>query len=104
MSLSESITSMRTMLDNCEKEVGSLNNGRKASASRARLSLQQIKKQCHSLRKDITCHTKALPTKTRVKKVVEPVAPAAEPVADVAEVEKKPRKPRTKKIKPEPEE
>jgi hypothetical protein len=71
MTLSESITGLRTLLDNAEREVNSLILGKKASASRARLSLQQIKKECHALRKDITAHTKSIPIKTRVKKVVE---------------------------------
>jgi hypothetical protein len=102
MLLSESITGLRTLLDNAEREVNSLNSGRKASASRARLSLQHIKKSCHALRKDITTHTKAIPKKTRVKKFVE--EPAVEPVEEPAEAvepepvaEKKVRKPRVKK-------
>ena len=99
MSLSENITSLRTMLDSAENEIKSLEGGRKASAARARLSLQKIKKNCHMLRKDITTHTKAIPTKTRVKKVVEPVEPEPvepEPEPEPVEPEpvKKVRKPR----------
>jgi hypothetical protein len=100
MSLSDSITSLRTMLDTCETEVKSLEtNSRKASSARARKSLQNIKTSCHGLRKDITEYTKGLPTKARTKKEiiadveVEPVAP--EP--DVEPVKpKKTRKPKTK--------
>ena len=83
MNLSNSITSLRTMLDNAEVEIKSLENGRKASSARARKSLQNIKNSCHNLRKAVTIHTKALPTKTRVKKdepePVEPVEPEVKP-------------------------
>jgi hypothetical protein len=65
MSLSQSITSLRTLLDIADKEIKSLESGRKASAARARKSLQNIKISCHTLRKDITLFTKELPTKTR---------------------------------------
>jgi hypothetical protein len=68
MSLNESITSLRTMLDSAENEIKSLEGGRKASSARARLSLQQIKKASHTLRKDIITHSKALPVKKRVPK------------------------------------
>ena len=78
MSLSDSITSLRTMLDTCENEIKSLESGRKASSARARKSLQNIKTASHSLRKQITTHTKNLPTKSRTKKVE--VDPEPEPV------------------------
>ena len=65
MSLSQSITSLRTMLDIAENEIKSLESGRKASAARARKSLQSIKTNCHILRRDITLFTKELPTKSR---------------------------------------
>ena len=75
MSLSDSITSLRTMLDTAENEIKSLELGRKASSARARKSLQNIKTASHVLRKEITAHTKSLPTKSRSKKVeIEPVA------------------------------
>jgi hypothetical protein len=96
LSLSENITSLRTLLDTAETEIKSLEGGRKASSSRARLSLQKIKQNCHSLRKDITTHTKALPTKSRSKKVEsEPVE--SEPVEEPVAV-KKTRKPRKKAV------
>jgi hypothetical protein len=79
MSLSESITSLRTMLDSCASEVKLLENGRKSSSARARKSLQNIKSSCHGLRKQITDHTKALPTKTRVKKDITPAECEPEP-------------------------
>ena len=107
MSLSENITTLRSMLDNCEKEIKSLEGGRKASSSRARLSLQQIKKGSQALRKEITNHCKALPTKTRQKKeIICPTHAAVEAETEVAaEVEPvKVRKPRVKKVKPAAEE
>ena len=95
MSLSESITSLRTMLDTCENEIKSLESGRKASSARARKSLQNIKTASHSLRKEITAHTKSLPTKSRTKKVdpepvVEPAEPTPEPVKKRVTRPKKP--------------
>ena len=81
MSLSTSITSLRTMLDTAETEIKSLEMGRKASSARARKSLQNIKTASHVLRKEITAHTKSLPTKSRSKKTVEPVA-QIEPVVE----------------------
>ena len=97
MSLSESITSLRTMLDTCENEIKSLELGRKASSARARKSLQNIKTASHSLRKEITAHTKSLPVKSRSKKVevepepvVEPAEPTPEPVKKRVTRPKKP--------------
>ena len=98
MSLSESITSLRTMLDTAENEIKSLELGRKASSARARKSLQNIKTASHVLRKEITAHTKSLPTKSRSKKVVEP-EPVVEPVVEaVVEPVKKIKKSRSKKV------
>ena len=97
MSLSESITSLRTMLDTCENEIKSLESGRKASSARARKSLQNIKTASHSLRKQITAHTKSLPTKSRTKKTVEPVVEAV--VEQVVEPVVEPvKKSRSKKV------
>ena len=99
MNLSESICGLRSMLDNAEVEIKSLEAGRKASSARARKSLQNIKNSCHNLRKAVTIHTKALPTKTRVKKdEPEPVEPV-EPEPEVKPVKpKKVRKTRVKKM------
>ena len=69
------------MLDTAETEIKSLEMGRKASSARARKSLQNIKTASHVLRKEITAHTKSLPTKSRSKKTVEPVA-QIEPVVE----------------------
>jgi len=88
MSLSDKITSLRTMLDSTESEIKSLEGGRKASSARARKSLQSIKTECHGLRKGITNHVKSMETKTRVKKevpveqVVEAKSPEEEPMPD----------------------
>ena len=102
MSLSESIISLRNMIDSAESEIKSLLGGRKASAARARKSLQDIKMSCHSLRKEITEYTQNLPIKSRVKKVVEP-EPVVEPVVEavveqVVEPVKKVKKSRSKKV------
>ena len=96
MSLSTSITSLRTMLDTAENEIKSLELGRKASSARARKSLQNIKTASHVLRKEITAHTKSLPTKSRSKKAVEP-AEVVEPPTP----EPKKRVSRSKKIDPQ---
>ena len=80
MSLTDTIHEIRLHLDTAEKEINSLTSGRKASASRARKSLQLIKGLSHALRKEIVNFTKALPTKKR-----SPAEVAAE-VAEVAEV------------------
>ena len=86
-SLSEQINEIKTHILVAESELNSLVTGTKASASRARKSLQQIKKLSHLLRKAIVLHLKTLPTKKRAKtetvveSVVEPVVETkAEPV------------------------
>ena len=79
MSLTDKIHEIRLQLDTAEKEINSLTSGRKASASRARKSLQLIKGLSHSLRKEIVNFTKALPIKKRsVDEVAE--VPIAEEV------------------------
>ena len=93
MSLSESITSLRTMLDTAESEIKSLELGWKASSARARKSLQHIKMTAHSLRKEITTHTKNLPTKSRTKKTVEPVE-VVEAVVEPTEPKKRVTRPK----------
>jgi hypothetical protein len=103
--LTDSITSLRTMLDTCESEVKSLTSGRKASSARCRKSLQSIKTGCHGLRKDITEYTKSLPTKARAKKeIICPTHAAVEaeiePVEPVEPVAVKPKKTRKPKVKP----
>ena len=70
MSLIDSITSLRTQLDNAESEIKSLSGGKKTASVRARKSLQTIKLGCQVLRKSVTDHTKGMATKPRVKKEI----------------------------------
>ncbi len=81
MILTDKIHEIKLQLENAEKEINSLTSGRKASASRARKSLQLIKGLSHSLRKEIVNFTKALPIKKRsVDEVAEVDVPIAEEV------------------------
>ena len=103
-SLSEQVLLMRQSLDECEKELKSLEGGRKASAPRARKSLQALKQSSHAMRKQITESVKSMPTKSRVKKEVaqipeEPVEAEPEPVAVVEEKPKRVRKAKVKSLK-----
>jgi hypothetical protein len=68
--LSESIISLRSMLDTAEIEIKALESGKKAASSRSRKSLQNIKTGSHALRKQITQFSKGLPTKPRAKKEI----------------------------------
>ena len=70
MSLIDSITSLRTQLDNAESEIKSLAGGKKTASVRARKSLQTIKLGCQVLRKSVTDHTKGMVTKPRTKKEI----------------------------------
>ena len=108
-SLSEQILLMRKSLDETEKELKSLESGKKASAPRARKSLQSLKTSSHALRKQITEHTRSMPVKARVKKVeavdmpIEEARqlqaePEAEPEVAVEEKPKRVRKSRVKKV------
>ncbi len=65
MSLKEKVNEIRLQLDTTDRELASLEGGRKASAARARKSLQLIKSLSHTLRKQIVDYTKQLPTKRR---------------------------------------
>ena len=77
-SLSDQILLMKQSLDETEKELKALEGGRKASAPRARKSLQALKQSSHALRKQITDSVKSMPTKKRTKK--EEVQSPEEPV------------------------
>lgn len=105
--LSDQILLMKQSLDEAEKELKSLEAGRKASAPRARKSLQALKQSSHQLRKQITESVKSMPTKKRVSKKEEvnvldakmsQVEPEPEVVAREPEPVKKPRKSRVKKV------
>ena len=87
MSLKEKVNEIRLQLDATERELASLEGGRKASAARARKSLQLIKSLSHTLRKQIVDYTKALPTKRRT-----PIEVAEEMPVEVVAVPKKLRK------------
>ena len=103
-SLSDQVLLMRKSLDECEKELKSLESGRKASAPRARKSLQALKNSSHAMRKQITESVKSMPVKKKVSKKSEEVLPMEEIKQLQAEPEepeepvKKPRKPRVKKV------
>ena len=79
MSLLESITLLKGVVSNCEKEIQSLEGGKKASAARARKSLQNVKASSHALRKQIMQHTKALPVKKRGSAAASSAASAPPP-------------------------
>jgi hypothetical protein len=68
MSLSDSVLLMKQSLAEVEEHLTKLQNGRKASSSKARASLMSLKKNSHQLRSDITKFTKELPVRTRPKK------------------------------------
>ena len=91
MSLKEKVNEIRLQLDTTEKELLSLEGGRKASAARARKSLQLIKSLSHTLRKQIVDYTKGLPTKHRSPVEV----PVSMPV-EVPEVVAMPKKRKAK--------
>ena len=108
-SLSEQILLMRQSLDDTERELKSLESGKKASAPRARKSLQSLKNSSHALRKQITDSVKSMPTKKRTKKeevnVLDAKMSQVEDPEAEAEAEPEPvkkpkavRKPRAKKV------
>ena len=92
------ISEIRMQLEVAEKEIASLQGGRKASAARARKSLQIIKGLAHTMRKNIVEFSKGLPTKKRagVEVAAEPIV-ATEPI-EVPEP-KAPKAPRKRKEK-----
>ena len=53
MSLSEQVFKLKSLLDTVENEVKAFESGKKASAPRARKTLQDVKKSSHELRKSI---------------------------------------------------
>ena len=87
------ISEIKMQLEVAEREIASLEGGRKASAARARKSLQIIKGLSHALRKQIVEYSKGLPTKKRAEVAAEPEVPT-EP-----EVPKAPKAPRKRKEK-----
>ncbi len=89
------LNEIRMQLEVAEKEIASLESGRKASAARARKALQNIKGLAHTLRKEIVDYSKALPIKKRggvEEAVVEPVVEAVVPVVPKPKAPKAPRR------------
>ena len=80
------ISEIKMQLEVAEREIASLEGGRKASAARARKSLQIIKGLSHALRKQIVEYSKGLPTKKRAEVAAEPIVPEVpiEPIAPIA--------------------
>ena len=88
------ISEIRMQLEVAEKEIVSLEGGRKASAARARKALQIIKGLSHALRKQVVEYSKGLPTKKRAE-----VACECEPeVPTVPIAPKRKRKEKEKEI------
>ena len=82
------ISEIRMQLETAEREIVSLEGGRKASAARARKALQIIKGLSHALRKQVVEYSKNLPTKKR--ETVEAIVEATE----VPETKPKPKAPK----------
>ena len=84
------INEIRMQLETAEREIASLEGGRKASAARARKSLQIIKGLAHTLRKQVVEYSRGLPTKKRgeavgaVEATEVPIEPTAKPKAPKA--------------------
>ena len=104
---------LKANVDNLEKELKSLESGKKASSARSRKCLQTIKAQSFNMRKDITNYTKTLPTKKRTTKppsdltksdkvameIAEPVKPVETVLIETVVVkQKKPRKTKVVKL------
>ena len=86
------INEIKMQLEIAEKEIASLEGGRKASAARARKCLQIIKGLSHTLRKQIVEYSRSLP----VKKRSEPTE-ATEPTEPTVPIAPKPKAPRKRK-------
>ena len=93
------ISEIRMQLEVAEKEIASLEGGRKASAARARKALQIIKGLSHALRKNIVEFSKGLPVKKRSGEVEPEVAcECEEPIAPTVPKPKAPKAPRKQGI------
>ena len=74
------INEIRMQLETAEREIASLEGGRKASAARARKALQIIKSLSHALRKQVVEYSRSLPVKKReTEGATEPTEPTAKP-------------------------
>jgi hypothetical protein len=77
------ISEIKMQLEVAEREIASLEGGRKASAARARKALQIIKGLAHALRKQVVEYSKGLPTKKRAGVEVAEVPCECEPAPTV---------------------
>jgi uncharacterized protein (DUF3084 family) len=82
MDLREQLDSLKNHLQSAELEYEQLQGGKKASASRLRKSLMNMKTVSHTARGTTTNYMKALPTKPRTKKELVAVEPTTEPVVE----------------------
>ena len=86
--LTEQMNTLRTYMDTAEKELASLQAGKKASSARTRKALGQIKTLCHLMRKEVVSHVKSMPVKS--KKATAPEEPAPpEPVPPAKDSKKR---------------
>ena len=79
------ISEIRMQLEIAEKEILSLEGGRKASAARARKALQIMKGLAHALRKQVVEYSRSLPTKKRSGETEGPIMPLLSTLAEVPE-------------------
>lgn len=86
MSLSEKVNNVLGTLANVQRQVTAFENGTKVSATRARVSLSDAAKQISVLRKSILEVSKAMPTKSKVKKADSSQSDVVEEVPEIEEV------------------
>ena len=92
------INEIKMQLEIAEKEIASLEGGRKASAARARKALQISEGLSHTLRKQIVEYSRSLPVKKR--ETIEPpteATEATEPTVPTVPKPKAPKAPRKRK-------
>ncbi len=86
--LNEQMNALKAHMDTAEKELASLQGGKKASAARARKALGQIKTLCHLMRKEVVAHVKTMPVKKKATATMEEPAPP-EPEPPAKEIKKR---------------
>jgi hypothetical protein len=100
MSLSEQVFKLKSLLDTVENEVKAFESGKKASAARARKTLQDVKKSSHELRKSIIEKLNQMKKDKpiEIKKEEKPIEKEAD--GGISQIpNQKTRKPRAKKPK-----
>ena len=70
-SLNDNIVVLKACIAEVESELLALQSGKKSASARARKSLMKVKTLSHSMRSQVMEYLKELPTKSRVKKVVD---------------------------------